>query len=171
MGTLESFASVFDRIARLLMSAAALMLLAMVALINVEVAGRYLFGYSTLISDEYSGYLFCWIVMLGMLYVARSDRLLRVDAIHRCLPAIVRNVLEVVNAILCAVLCAILTYAGWETFWISWLFQTASAYVSETRLYFIQFVMPLGLGMLTIAFVELAFRKVVRFGKGGTDPS
>lgn len=162
MTGLTRFAAILDRFSRLLMSVAALLLLAMVILINVEVSGRYLFGFSTLISDEYSGYLFCWIVMLGLLYVSRSDRLLRVDAILRRMPPAAHNVLEVVNAVLGAVLCGILTYAVWRTFWISWLFQTASAYISETRLYMIQFVMPLGTGLLTLAFVELAIRKALR---------
>lgn len=169
MTGLIRFTAAMDRVARILMAAAALLLLAMVVLINVEVSGRYLFGFSTLISDEYSGYLFCWIVMFGLLHVSRSGRLLRVDAILRRTPPATRRGLEIANAVLGAVMCGILTYAVWRTFWLSWLFQTASAYVSETRLYLVQFVMPLGFGLLTAAFVELAVRKMLRIGAASAD--
>ena len=36
----------------------------MAVLINVEVILRYLFNSSTLIADEYSGYLFVWMTLL-----------------------------------------------------------------------------------------------------------
>ena len=161
MRFMNGLAAFFDRMARVFIAFAAILLLAMIVLINVEVTGRYVLGFSTLISDEYSGYLFCWIVMLGLLFALRNDRLLRVDAIYLMFPRAIRRALDVVNALLGTLLCGILTYAVWETLWLSWLFNTASSFVSETRLYLIQFMMPLGLGMLTLAFAELAVRRIL----------
>ena len=161
MRFMNGLAVFFDRMSRIFIAIAAILLLAMIVLINVEVTGRYLLGFSTLISDEYSGYLFCWIVMLGLLFALRNDRLLRVDAIYLMFPRGVRRMLDVVNALLGTILCGILTYAVWETLSLSWLFNTASSFVSETRLYLIQFMMPLGLGMLTLAFAELMIRRIV----------
>ena len=37
----------------------------MLVLINVEMVARYVFNTSTLIADEYGGYLFVWITMVG----------------------------------------------------------------------------------------------------------
>ena len=161
MRFMNGLAAFFDRMGRVFIAFAAILLLAMIVLINVEVTGRYLLGFSTLISDEYSGYLFCWIVMLGLLFALRSDRLLRVDAIYLMVPRAIRRVLDIVSALLGTLLCGILTYAVWETLWLSWLFNTASNSASETRLYLIQFMMPLGLGMLTLAFAELMIRRIV----------
>src|SRR5262245_27785888 len=59
----------------------ALFLLAMVALINIEVFGRYLFSYSTRIADEYSGYFYAWIVLLGGVHLLRSDRYLMMTSV------------------------------------------------------------------------------------------
>ena len=39
--------------------------IALLVLINVEVVARYLFARSTLIADEYGGYLMAWITLLG----------------------------------------------------------------------------------------------------------
>lgn len=58
------------------MKLSALLLVALLLLINVEVFGRYLFNYSTLVADEYGGYLYAWIVLLGGVHLLRSDRYL-----------------------------------------------------------------------------------------------
>ena len=56
----------------------ALLMLALLALMNVEIAARYLFGKSTLLADEYGGYFYAWIVLLGAVHLLRSDKYLTV---------------------------------------------------------------------------------------------
>ena len=51
-----------------------LLLVALLILINVEVVARYVFGRSTLVADEYGGYLMAWITMLGAVHLLRADR-------------------------------------------------------------------------------------------------
>ena len=56
----------------------ALLMLALLVLMNVEVFARYLFARSTLLADEYSGYFYAWIVLLGAVHLLRSDKYLTV---------------------------------------------------------------------------------------------
>lgn len=148
-----------DAVSRGLLAVTTVLLLAMLALINVEVAGRYFFSYSTLISDEYGGYLFCWIVLLGLLYALRHGHLLRVGTVRDRLPPRGRAALDLVNAALGLALSLVVTYAVWSTVSLSWLFQTASNQPSRTLLYLPQAALPLGTGLLALSFLEEAVRR------------
>lgn len=165
MFVLDRLRIALDWLAAALLALSMLLLAAMLVLINVEVAGRYLFAYSTLISDEYSGYLFTWIVLCGFLYALRSESLLRVNLVVARTSGRVRDALEVINAACGVALAAIATYGAWQTFSISWLFQTASSHASQTPLYIPQVILPIGMGLLGLAFLEeLIRRALVLFG-------
>ena len=58
-------------------------MIALLTLMNVEVFARYLFGKSTLIADEYGGYFYAWIVLLGAVHLLRSDKYLTVTLADR----------------------------------------------------------------------------------------
>jgi TRAP-type C4-dicarboxylate transport system permease small subunit len=64
------FAAIESALGRL----AGFLLIALLALINVEVVARYVFSTSTLIADEYGGYLMAWVTMLGAVHILRADR-------------------------------------------------------------------------------------------------
>ncbi|RYG06679.1 MAG: hypothetical protein EON92_19750, partial [Burkholderiales bacterium] len=53
------------------------MIVAMAALMNVEIAGRTLLGVSTQMSDEFAGYFFTAATMLCFLPALREGRFLR----------------------------------------------------------------------------------------------
>ena len=53
-------------------------MIALLALMNVEVFMRYVFSKSTLLADEYGGYFYAWIVLLGAVHLLRSDKYLTV---------------------------------------------------------------------------------------------
>lgn len=155
-----------DRLAAGLLMVSTLMLAAMVVLINVEVAGRYIFGFSTLVADEYAGYLFTWIVLAGFLHALRSDALLRVGIVLDRLSGRPRALLDLVNALLGIVLCAIVAYAAWRTVSTSLLFQTASSHASRTPLWIPQLAMPVGMALLGVGFLERAVRHLVDLIRG-----
>ena len=58
----------------------ALGMLVIVALISVEIGARSLFNSSTLIADEYSGYLMVTVVMLGLSYTFAEGVLIPANA-------------------------------------------------------------------------------------------
>ena len=61
--------------------AAGWMLVAMVVLVCAEIAARTLLGSSTLIADEYSGYLFVWITLIGFAHALQLGTFLRVEQV------------------------------------------------------------------------------------------
>ena len=78
MGRISSFV---DRASTALCDFSGVMLVAMAMLINVEVVARYGFNTSTLIADEYGGYLFVWMTLLGFAHALRTGQFLRVEAL------------------------------------------------------------------------------------------
>ena len=66
-------------------------MIALLALMNVEIFARYLFGKSTLIADEYGGYFYAWIVLLGAVHLLRSDKYLTVTLLTDRLSPRARN--------------------------------------------------------------------------------
>ena len=135
----------------------------MFILINVEVFGRYLFGFSTLISDEYVGYFFVWMTFLGYTATLRGGHFLRVNIILNVMPTRMSNMMQGIGALFGAVLCGILTWTSGHTVYVSFLFKSVSLYFSKTPLIVPQFIMPIGLSLLTLAMLH---EGVCRLQKG-----
>lgn len=169
MRTLDLIGRLFDRLALLLVGLAAALLVAMALLINVEVLGRYFFSFSTLISDEYSGYFFTWITMLCLLYALRSGRMLSVETLVQRLSPRPRQVLEVLGAGIGVFVCAVMADATWGTLSLSWLFDSRSIQPSQTPLWIPQAVMPAGFALLGLGYLENGLRNLVLLLGGGRD--
>ena len=54
----------------------------MIFLITLEVVGRKLFGFSTLVSDEFSGYLLVVITFMGAAYTLKTKGFTRMEVIY-----------------------------------------------------------------------------------------
>lgn len=143
-----------DWLGDVFVAVSAAMLLLMMILLGVEIGDRALFKSSTQIADEYSGYLFTWMTMCCFLYAQRADRFLRVDSLRTRLSPIRRALVDGIAALLAAVLTAILVYATWSTFRASVQFSAVSIQPSQTLLAIPQSIMPIGLALLTIAFLH-----------------
>ncbi|CAH1656811.1 MULTISPECIES: TRAP transporter small permease [unclassified Chelatococcus] len=138
---------------------AIVVLLALLVLTNVEVAGRYFLGFSTLIADEYGGYAYSWLVLLGAIHLLRSDSYLTITLIIDRLPRL-RSAMGVVAGVLGLGTSLILLWSCWQTFHLSWLFGTKSIQPSQTPLYLPQVIMPVGFLMLVLAYLEDILRRL-----------
>ena len=74
-----TFGRVLQLCEGLALKLSALLMIALLALMNVEIVMRYLFRKSTLLADEYGGYFYAWIVLLGSVHLLRSDKYLTVS--------------------------------------------------------------------------------------------
>lgn len=136
-----------------------LLLVALLVLINVEVVARYGFGRSTLIADEYGGYLFVWITMLGALHLLRSDKYLMMTwAVDKLGPA-ARNRIAIGSAMIGLVVSLVSLHAAIGLVQISWRFGSLSIQPSATPLVWPQLVLPLGYGVLVLAYAEEILRR------------
>ena len=148
------FGKTLDRLAETCIALSAVMLFLMMLLLGVEIGDRALFKSSTQIADEYSGYLFTWMTMCCFLYAQRSDRFLRVDSLRNRFSPRTKAAADGVAALLAAVLALVLVYATWATFRTSILFSSVSIQPSQTLLAIPQAIMPIGLGLLAIGFIQ-----------------
>jgi TRAP-type C4-dicarboxylate transport system permease small subunit len=139
---------------------AAFLLIALLVLINVEVAARYVFNTSTLIADEYGGYLMAWMTMLGAVHILRADRHLTMTALVDRLSPRGQNVAGVVAALIGLAISAVLLYATCVLVGNTARFGTRSIQPSATPLLWPQLIMPLGYALLCLAYVEEIARRL-----------
>ena len=150
---------------------AGLLLMALLILINVEVAARYLFGSSTLVADEYGGYLMAWITMLGAIHLLRADRHLSMRWLVDRLSPRVQNIVGIGAALIGLAISAALLYATYLLAANSWQFGSTSIQPSATPLVWPQLILPTGYALLCLAYVEEILRRLLGLSpRRGGDP-
>lgn len=149
----------FDRLDRWLVALAAIILIGLGALMNIEIASRTLLSRSTQVSDEFSGYGLCAITMLCLVAAMRRERFLRVDGIVERLNPMLQRAAEIFGALIGLAVSAVLCWATGKLAWTSFQFDSRSIEMSQTPLAWPQALMPLGFALLALAFIETAWRK------------
>jgi TRAP-type C4-dicarboxylate transport system permease small subunit len=131
----------------------------MVGIITVDVIGRGLFSFTTLIADSSSGYSLVGLAFLALACTEASDKHVVVGILTRRLPPAIREPLEV----------AIFVFTLLFTIWLTWIFFQATRmnYVSNTisldplhiHVWITYSVGPLGTGMFAIVLLTKLIRK------------
>lgn len=158
---MEEFSShvgsrLFDRISLGLVDFSGVLLALVVLLVNIEIGLRYFFGHSLLITDEYTGYFFVWMSLLGFGYALQNGQLLHVDAFVGRLRGRPRHGCELVGALAGLAVAAVSTYACSLVFLSSWEFGTRSIQPFASPLWVPQLVLPLSTGWLSVLYLRLA---------------
>ncbi len=135
------------------------LLVALLALINVEVVARYVFARSTMIADEFGGYLFAWIVLLGAIQALRGDRYLSMTALVDRVGPHGRAALAIVGAATGLAVSLVLLHATLDLALTSYRFGTRSIQPSGIGLFWVQLPLPVGYALLVLAFVEEICRR------------
>ena len=79
---------------------ASLLLISLVFLILTEIFGRYFFNYSTMIADEYSGYLYLSTIFLGLAYTFTQDAHIRINIITSKISKKSNNIIDITAGLL-----------------------------------------------------------------------
>jgi TRAP-type C4-dicarboxylate transport system permease small subunit len=132
----------------------------MFALTNVEVIGRYVVGYSTLIAEEYVSYFLVWMTFLGYAATCRGGHFIRVQLVLDKVSPRFRDILQSLAAFVSCVLCVVLTYCVADTTLLSYRFKSISLQVSQTPLVIPQAIMPVAMGVLAVVFLGEAIRRL-----------
>jgi TRAP-type C4-dicarboxylate transport system permease small subunit len=164
------FGLLVDFVSRALTDFCGVLLVLVVVLINVEIVLRYFFGSSTLIADEYSGYMFTWMSLLGFGYALQSGQFLRVEAFVDRLHGMPREWVELIGSIAGFAVAVISTYACFKTFGASWRFDTRSIQPSATPLWIPQIGLPFAMGWLSLLYLRLIARHVGAISTGQIPP-
>jgi TRAP-type C4-dicarboxylate transport system permease small subunit len=158
MGWLQATDSVMERLSKAGKNVSSGFLLLMVLLINFEVLGRYFFGFSTLIADEYSAYFFVGCTFLGFSYSFRQGHFLRVSILVNRFSLKTKSILQVMAAVLGFGLSAVVTYEVTMLTMVSIRFNSVSIQPSATPLWLPQALMPLGMAVLSLLFLNEAIQ-------------
>lgn len=78
-----------------------LLLSSIVVIMLFQIIRRYIFNDSLSWSEEFCRYCFIWMMFVAFSYSARLGSDLRVDALISMLPQGCRNIIEIINLILC----------------------------------------------------------------------
>lgn len=136
----------------------AALLLGMFLLINIEIAARYVLGGSTLVADEYAGYMFAALVFLGMNHAIHAEKLITIDLPGRWGALMARPAMRFARACVMLGLNLALLYAAWLTVSMSMRFQSRSIQYSKTLLAYPQALVAIGLALACIACIALMLR-------------
>lgn len=159
---MNAVARVLGTLEQALEALAAVLLLALLALTNVEVVARYGFNSSTLLADEYGGYATAWMAMLGAVHLLRADRHLSMTSLVDRLGPGARNAAGFAAAVIGLAVSAVLLYATASLLLASARFGTVSIQPSRTPLAWPQLVLPFGYAVLCVAYLEELARRALQ---------
>ena len=132
----------------------------MVFLITLEVAGRKLFGFSTLVADEFSGYLLVVTTFMGGAYTLKMKGFTRMEAIYNRFKGGSRWMIDLVFNLVSLVFLIIVDYWLWVHILSSYRSGLTSISIFQTPLYIPQVFMGIG---ATILLFEVALEVVSLF--------
>ena len=128
-----------------------ILLVSLVLLILTEIFIRYFFNTSTLISDEYSGYLFLASVFLGLSYTFKENAHIRINILTSRMSEKSNKLIDIFAG---SITIVVLLFALYRTILFtfdSYEMEMLSESVSQTPLYLTQLVMPLGLSLFILS--------------------
>ena len=131
-------------------------------LITIEILGRYFFGFSLLIVDEWSGYLLVMVTFLGLAYTMQTRGFLQIEFLLNRLSYRKRHLFNLFLILLALVYSFII---GWKLVLYTWSNYSAgivSVSISQTPLYIPQLFMPLGMALLILQLISEAIRSILR---------
>jgi len=154
----------FDRLVNLSNLFAMVSIGLMSLLIIVEVAARLFLNASTLISEEWSGYLLVYLGFLGLANAFKLNSFLTVEIIFDRLSHDVRKKLKICSMILAIIFLVILDYELITFVLSSYQKNLKSISYSETPLVIPQIAMPIGISLLSLQLLKELIGRV--FFKG-----
>ena len=128
-----------------------LLLVSLVLLILTEIFIRYFFNMSTLIADEYSGYLFLASVFLGLSYTFKENAHIRINILTSRMSEKSNRLIDIFAGTITIIVLSFALYRTVLFTFDSYEMEMLSESVSQTPLYLTQLVMPLGLSLFILS--------------------
>jgi len=139
----------------------ALAMLLIVTLILVEISARTFFNTSTLISDEYSGYLMVALIMLGLSHTLGEGSHIRITILAEYLKGRPAQLLELVVTLAALALGLFAFYHAMLMVQDTFKYDILADSLSETPLYLPQIFIPLGLLLLNLQLLAHFLRRLL----------
>jgi len=137
---------------------ASMILISLVLLILTEIFIRYFFNMSTLIADEYSGYLYLASIFLGLSYTFKESAHIRINIITSKISKKSNRFIDIFAGTLTIIILLFALYRTILFSFDSYEMEMVSEAVSETPLYLTQLVMPLGLTLFILSVLVFVIK-------------
>jgi TRAP-type C4-dicarboxylate transport system permease small subunit len=138
----------------------------MILLITVEVIGRRVLNFSTLIADEFSGYLLVVITFMGAAYTLKTGGFTRMELVYNQFKGRGRWIIDLVFNLVSLVFLMILDYWLWVHIISNYRSDMASISILQTPLYIPKLFMGLG---ATLLLTEVILEIVTLFSPQETN--
>lgn len=135
-----------------------LILVSLVCLILTEIFIRHFFDLSTMIADEYSGYLYLASIFLGLAYTFNEKAHIRINIITSRLSKKANSFIDIIAGLITVVVLSFAFYRSILFAFDSYEFEMLSEAVSETPLYLTQIVMPIGLALFVLSVISFVLK-------------
>ena len=157
--TLKRLVKFLDSIALYVSGVLANVVLAsLTLLVTLEVILRKIFGTSTLLADEYSGYLFVALLFLGASYTMYKKRHISIDVISNKLRPKPKLLLERILISLNILVFGILVWRGIDLVVFNFQHNILAATVTATPQFIPMIVIPVGLLLLILQSIAELIR-------------
>jgi TRAP-type C4-dicarboxylate transport system permease small subunit len=122
----------------------------MTFLITIEVIGRRVLGFSTLVADEFSGYLLVVITFMGAAYTLKTGGFTRMEVVYNRFKGRGRRVIDLAYNIVSLLFLVVVDYWMWVYIISNYRSDLKSISILQTPLYIPQLFMGIGGTLLAI---------------------
>jgi TRAP-type transport system small permease protein len=136
----------------------ALVLVSLTLLILTEIFVRYFFDMSTMIADEYSGYLYLASIFLGLAYTFNENAHIRINILTSKMSKKSNRSIDVLAGLITIIVLGFTLYRTILFTYDSYDMEMLSESVSATQLYLTQLVMPLGITIFTLSVLVFVLK-------------
>jgi len=143
-------------IARLAHRLAAIPLLILLLVFNIAVVMRYFVGRPLQSTEEISGLLMIWIVMLGAIAAEQDDQHLHIPLLLEMLPA---KIATGINLVMTLFACVFLLYAAYVGLLLSMNAQFKVTGILRISYFWIDIAVPIGFAVIAIYTAQRAIRR------------
>ncbi|QKF81585.1 TRAP transporter small permease subunit [Halarcobacter ebronensis] len=157
---MQLISHIIDRLCKVIAYLSGLLLISLVLLILCEIFLRAVFNTSTMIADEYSGYLYLASIFLGISYTFLKDGHIRINILTSKLSNKTNRYIDIYAGVVTLLVFAFIAYRTALFAYDSYSLDMLSEAVSETPLYLTQIVMPLGAIFFILAAVSFIIKRV-----------
>ncbi len=136
------------------------LLILLVILTMIEIIGRSFFDYSTMISDEYSGYLYLATVFFGLSYAFEQGSHIRINLLTSRFSEKTQEWIDVYAGLISLSVMLFVLYYCWVFMMDSYKMEMLSENFSETPLYLTQIPMPIGIALFAFSFIVFSLKRI-----------
>jgi len=137
---------------------ASFLLVSLVVLVLTEIFIRHFFDLSTMIADEYSGYIYLSSIFLGLAYTFNEKGHIRINIITSRLSKKTNSIIDIFAGIITIAVLGFVFYRTVLFTYDSYEMEMLSEQVSETPLYLTQLVMPFGIALFILSIIVFVLK-------------